>query len=115
MTATDARAPELEALLDYLCRHRGFDFTGYKRPSLTRRITKRMQAVRIESYAAYREYLEANAGELEQLFDTILINVTGFFRDAETWQLLRSDVIPRLLARKEPGAAIRVWSAGCAT
>src|SRR3712207_1942817 len=109
MTTSPDPSPELESLLDYLRRSRGFDFTGYKRPSLTRRINKRMQAVGIDSYAAYREHLESNAGEFEQLFDTILINVTGFFRDPDTWQFLQSDVVPRILAQKDPREPIRIW------
>src|ERR687885_331632 len=115
MTSATESSPELEALLDYLKRSRGFDFTGYKRTSLTRRIAKRMQAVQIDSFAEYRDYLEANNREFEQLFDTILINVTGFFRDPETWTFLGADVIPRIIAQKEPTEPIRVWSAACAT
>src|SRR5919199_2813579 len=115
MTSSSDRNPELEALLDYLKRSRGFDFTGYKRTSLARRIAKRMQAVQIASYAEYRDYLEANSREFEQLFDTILINVTGFFRDRETWKFVGEEVIPRLIAQKDPRERIRIWSAGCAT
>ncbi len=109
------RDPELEALLDYLKRHRGFDFTGYKRASLARRIQKRMQAVPVDSYALYRAYLESNPAEFEDLFDTILINVTSFFRDEDAWDFLRAEVVPELLARKSPHEPIRVWSAACAT
>jgi two-component system CheB/CheR fusion protein len=113
-SATDAD-PGLEALLEYLKRSRGFDFTGYKRTSLARRIRKRMEAVRLESYGDYLDYLEANVREFDQLFDTILINVTAFFRDTDTWKFVGEEVIPRLLAQKEPREPIRVWSAACAT
>jgi two-component system, chemotaxis family, CheB/CheR fusion protein len=109
------RDPELEALLDYLKRNRGFDFTGYKRPSLTRRIQKRMQSIPVDSYAAYRAHLESNPDEFEDLFDTILINVTSFFRDEDAWDVLRAEVVPQLLAQKSPHEPIRVWSAACAT
>jgi two-component system CheB/CheR fusion protein len=115
MTSPSDRDPELEALLEYLKRRRGFDFTGYKRASLARRIGKRMQAVQIDSFAEYRDYLEANIREFEELFDTILINVTGFFRDGETWTFLATEVIPRLIAQREPTEPIRIWSAACAT
>jgi two-component system, chemotaxis family, CheB/CheR fusion protein len=105
---------ELEALLDYLKRSRGFDFTGYKRMSLVRRIRRRMQAVGIESYPDYTDYLEVHPDEFVQLFNTILINVTGFFRDASTWEFLAQEVIPKIAERptREP---IRIWSAGCAS
>ena len=52
---------------------------------------------------------------VDELFDAILINVTGFFRDPETWDVVASDVIPKLLAEKPPDSPIRVWSAGCAS
>jgi two-component system, chemotaxis family, CheB/CheR fusion protein len=104
---------ELEALLDYLKRHRGFDFTGYKRPSLARRIEKRMEAVGVASFGEYADYLEVHPGEFSALFNTILINVTSFFRDDGSWRFLADEVVPRLLQRGE--GPIRIWSAGCAS
>src|SRR5688572_9953133 len=115
MAAPSTDDAGLETLLDHLKRSRGFDFTGYKRSTLTRRVTKRVQTLGIESLAEYREYLDANPAEFEQLFDTILINVTGFFRDEETWSYLRQEVVPRLIAQKGPTETIRVWSAACAS
>jgi two-component system CheB/CheR fusion protein len=107
--------PALERLLEYVREARGFDFTGYKRPSLIRRITKRMQAVGAEDYAAYEELLEAQPDEFPELFDTILINVTGFLRDRDAWAYLAGDVIPQVVGDRPPGSVIRVWSAGCAS
>src|SRR5688500_2964365 len=115
MAASPEVQPELETLLEHLKRSRGFDFTGYKRSTLTRRITKRAQTLGIESLGEYRDYLDANSGEFEQLFDTILINVTGFFRDADTWTYLREHVVPRVIAQKNPTEPIRIWSAACAS
>ena len=106
---------ELEELLQYLKRARGFDFTGYKRASLGRRIEKRMQTVGVGSHADYVRHLEATPGEFAQLFNTVLINVTSFFRDESPWEVVRDTVIPRILAAKEPTDPVRVWSAGCAT
>src|SRR6266540_2308798 len=106
---------DLEVLLDYLRRSRGFDFTGYKRSSLSRRVQKRMQAVRVATYLDYLDYLEVVPDEFTQLFNTILINVTGFFRDPGTWQYLATDVLPRILAQKQPDEPVRIWSAGCAS
>jgi two-component system CheB/CheR fusion protein len=115
MSTPSDDARELEALLDFLKRSRGFDFSGYKRASLQRRIAKRMQQVGVESHEEYTRYLEAHPEEFASLFNTILINVTAFFRDELPWEFLRSDVIPRILAQKRADEAIRVWSAGCAT
>jgi two-component system CheB/CheR fusion protein len=106
---------DFEELLRFIRDSRGFDFTGYKRSSLTRRIRKRMMDVGVEEYLDYRDLLEASAGEFGALFNTILINVTGFFRDAESWACLREGVLPELLAAMGPDDEIRAWSAGCSS
>ncbi|MET8471089.1 CheR family methyltransferase [Streptomyces sp. NPDC006422] len=106
---------ELEELLRFLRDARGFDFTGYKRSSLGRRIRKRMTDVGIDSYADYRDQLETNADEFSALFNTILINVTSVFRDADAWTYLQREVIPEILAQLGPEEDIRVWSAGCSS
>jgi two-component system CheB/CheR fusion protein len=105
--------PSFEALLDYLKRSRGFDFTGYKRSTLRRRISRRMQ--QLDSFEEYLDHLEVHPEEFAQLFNTILINVTAFFRDAPAWEFLASEIIPRILNSKQPSDSIRVWSAGCAS
>jgi two-component system CheB/CheR fusion protein len=106
---------EFEALLEYLKHNRGFDFSGYKRSSLRRRVSKRMQALKIERYSDYLDYLEVHPEEFALLFNTILINVTAFFRDTAAWDFLATDVIPALIAEKKPRDPIRVWCAGCAS
>jgi two-component system, chemotaxis family, CheB/CheR fusion protein len=105
--------PDFEALLVYLRERRGFDFTGYKRPSLMRRVRRRMAEVGITSFGEYQDHLEVQPDEFTPLFNTILINVTSFFRDAAAWDHLRDDLLPELLA--SAGPRIRVWSAGCAS
>ena len=107
--------PAFEALLEHLKASRGFDFTGYKRTSLMRRVDRRMGQVGVGDYADYLDYLELHANEFTALFNTILINVTGFFRDAEAWRVLQEQVLPTLLDAKAPGVPLRVWSAGCAS
>jgi two-component system, chemotaxis family, CheB/CheR fusion protein len=104
-----------ETLLGFLQRERGFDFTGYKRPSLMRRVMRRMQVVAIDDFEHYVEYLEVHPEEFVQLFNTILINVTSFFRDEAPWTFLRQEVLPELIAAKRAQEHLRVWSAGCAT
>jgi two-component system CheB/CheR fusion protein len=105
----------LEELLVFIRDARGFDFTGYKRSSLARRIQKRMHEAGIAGYLDYRDRLESSAEEFGHLFNTILINVTGFFRDAETWTYLQQNVMPDVIADAEKFSDIRVWSAGCAS
>ena len=104
-----------QPLLDYLRAVRGFDFQGYKTPGLMRRIERRMRTVGVEDFGAYQDYLEVHPDEFARLFDTILINVTSFFRDPLAWDGIRDQVVPQLLAARAPDEAIRVWSAGCAT
>src|SRR5215212_7383251 len=106
---------ELEELLDYLMRTRGFDFSAYKRPSLTRRIQKRVAAVGSDGFSNYKDYLEVHPDEFNQLFNTILINVTYFFRDELPWEYIKKEVVPNILAGKADNDPIRVWSAGCAS
>ena len=65
--ASTAPDQDFETLLDFLKRNRGFDFTGYKRTTLQRRVQKRMDAVGIDSYALYLDFLEAEADEFKQL------------------------------------------------
>src|SRR5262249_37963779 len=94
---------------------RGFDFSGYKRNSIRRRIGKRLEELEIESYSDYRDYLEVHPDEFTTLFDTILINVTGFFRDEAAWRYLAEQILPSLVASVPRDRPIRVWSAACAS
>ena len=104
----------LETLLDYLHRTRGFDFSGYKRSSLARRIERRMQMVGIEAYAEYLDFLEVHPDEFQLLFNTILINVTGFFRDSAAWTALATH-LPQKVASRAKEKPLRIWCAGCAS
>jgi len=74
-----------------------------------------MNLVGAFDFVSYREYLENCPGEFTKLFNTVLINVTKFFRDRIPWEFMSAEVIPRILARKAEDDPIRVWSAGCAT
>ena len=107
--------PAFEALLDFLKRSRGFDFTGYKRTSLERRFRRRMDVVGCQSFGDYLDFLEVHPDEYAQLFDMLLINVTEFFRDGPAWESLARDLLPDLLSGKADGEPVRVWSAGCAS
>ncbi|HKT60798.1 MAG TPA: CheR family methyltransferase [Gemmatimonadales bacterium] len=106
---------EFEALLAYLKQSRGFDFTAYKRSSLMRRVLVRMQTMGVKGFATYLDFLQVDPEEFTRLFNTILINVTSFFRDPANWDVLREAVIPRLVGSPDSAEAIRVWSAGCAS
>ncbi|GAA3623851.1 CheR family methyltransferase [Microlunatus ginsengisoli] len=111
--AATAADPAFERLLNFLKESRAFDFTGYKRPSLVRRVRFRMRELGVDTVEDYQDLLQLQPTEFTSLFNTILINVTSFFRDAEAWNYLAAQVLPDLV-RNVDGAPIRVWSAGCA-
>src|SRR5262249_19657324 len=106
MKTHESENSDFELLLEYLRRSRGFDFTGYKRSSLMRRVNKRMHAVDVQEYASYVDFLEVHPEEFGHLFDTILINVTAFFRDPSAWEIIKVQVVPRILASKRSGEPI---------
>src|SRR5436189_158205 len=103
MSETAQQNAEFEALLDFIRTDRGFDFTGYKRPGLMRRIVKQMEAKKIEGYENYRTYLQETPEEFIDLFNTILINVTAFFRDEVAWDFLREQVVDLRTPRSRAG------------
>jgi two-component system CheB/CheR fusion protein len=106
---------DFENLLQYLRINRGFDFTGYKRSTLMRRVTKQMETLNIDSFGNYQDYLEVHPDEFKNLFNTILINVTAFFRDSSAWDYLAKEIIPNIIKNKPKDGLIRFWSAGCAS
>ena len=113
LPAVDEHDPAFEHLLRHIKDSRRFDFTGYKRASLIRRVQRRMTAVGAGSYEEYLDRLEVDRDEFTALFNTVLINVTKFFRDKDVWNHLGDDLVPGLLRRK-PTGLLRFWSAGCA-
>ncbi|MBW4680853.1 MAG: protein-glutamate O-methyltransferase CheR [Microcoleus vaginatus WJT46-NPBG5] len=104
-----------EAFLNYFWEKYGFNFTYYKRASLMRRVGQRMKLVAISSYKDYIEYLKGHPEESTALLEFVPVNHTCFFRDAETWDYIATDVIPQIIANKKSDELIKVWSAGCAS
>jgi two-component system, chemotaxis family, CheB/CheR fusion protein len=113
MTPDEAIA--FQRLLDNLGNDHNFDCRSYKPESLARRIRGRMSQLHIDGFDVYTDYLSRNADEAGILFNTILINVTGFFRDREAWNVLQRDVMPVLVADALVSGTLRVWCAGCST
>jgi two-component system, chemotaxis family, CheB/CheR fusion protein len=106
---------DVEPLLEYLKQTRGFDFTGYKRTSLERRIRHRLDQIGIQGYNDYLDYLEVHPEEFPFLFNTILINVTSFFRDPQIWEYIGKELVPNMARTKADGEPFRVWCAACAS
>ena len=91
------------------------DFSQYKPSTICRRIERRMAVHQINSTDAYVKYLQQFPVEVEALFRDLLIGVTQFFRDPETFEALETQVIPKLFEGKPAGSVIRAWSTGCST
>lgn len=93
----------------------GHDFSTYKKSTLIRRIQRRMTVTRVGTPQRYLNYLHHNPGEIESLFQDLLIGVTSFFRDPEAFECLRKEILPDLISNRAEHESLRVWAAGCAT
>ncbi len=91
------------------------DFTRYKPTTIRRRIGRRMMVTHSNSMAEYIRELEDNPGELRELYRDLLISVTSFFRDPQSFEAVEKLVTTNLLARRDKEEAFRVWVPGCAT
>jgi len=93
----------------------GIDFSNYKPTTLRRRIARRMVLRKTERFADYANYLRRHPHEVEDLYQDILIHVTRFFRDPESYEVLKTEVFPELVKNKPPDRPVRIWSLGCST
>jgi two-component system CheB/CheR fusion protein len=93
----------------------GHDFSGYRDKTFLRRVHRRMQVVNVMTLEEYVARLRWDREEVVFLFRDLLIRVTSFFRDKETFETLEAKVIPRLFSRKNADSTVRVWVPGCAT
>lgn len=102
-------------ILSLLRIRKAIDFTYYKQTTIRRRILRRMLLNKNDDLAEYLQYLRANKPEQDMLYQDLLIPVTGFFRDAKTWDNLYETAFPKLIKTKPVGEPIRIWVAGCST
>lgn len=93
----------------------GHDFSGYRDKTFLRRVHRRMQVVNATTLDEYVSRMRSDREEVVLLFRDLLIRVTSFFRDKETFETLACKVIPRLFSRKTADSMVRVWVPGCAT
>ncbi len=110
---TDTTDAGFRALMDKITRDRGFRCSSYKDKCLRRRVAVRMRAKGAVSFTDYADILDADMHEYDRLHRVLTINVTKFFRNWHTYEVLEQSVIPQLWNRTDPG--IRVWSAGCSS
>ncbi|MGZ4779571.1 MAG: CheR family methyltransferase, partial [Thermoanaerobaculia bacterium] len=93
----------------------GADFSEYKGATFERRLARRMALRRVETVQDYLSLLQREPAEIQNLYEDVLIHVTSFFRDADVFETLKTDLLPEILKTKPEGTAIRVWVAGCST
>ena len=93
----------------------GHDFSNYKRPTIIRRIARRLQVYETDDLASYLAVLRDRPEEVLSLLTNLLINVTNFFRDKDAFAAFEEKVIPELFKGKSGDDELRVWVAGCAT
>jgi two-component system CheB/CheR fusion protein len=106
---------DLGRILTLLESSSGVNFKYYKPSTLKRRILRRMAICKIKGMKDYSDHLQGNPAELEALYHDVLINVTGFFRDPETFEALKAKVFPEITRNREPHIPVRIWVPGCST
>lgn len=106
---------ELSGVFSLLRRHFGIDFSLYKPTTLARRMERRMTLQNVTTLAEYFGILEADPDELDHLYRDLLVEVTQFFRDMQAFDVLKSEVIPKLFEQASPDEGLRIWVPGCAT
>ncbi|SDE44881.1 two-component system, chemotaxis family, CheB/CheR fusion protein [Dyadobacter soli] len=93
----------------------GHDFSNYKRPTLMRRIERRINVLNLPNLPAYVAYMREQPDETQALLKNLLISVTNFFRDNRAFQAIEQEVLPLLIKGKNQEHTLRIWVAGCAT
>ncbi len=105
----------LREMLLLIRKDTGHDFGYYKRPTLYRRLSKRLSELNIPDMTHYLEYLNQHPEEVRTICQEFLINVTRFFRDKEAFDVIRNKIIPAVMGDKRPGDAVKVWSVACSS
>jgi two-component system CheB/CheR fusion protein len=112
---TAAAEGALQRVVSSLLSHTGHDFRHYKRATVLRRIERRMQVRAVHTLPEYGELLDSDPREHDALLSDMLISVTNFFRDRESFEALERDIIPELFKDKTASEDVRIWVAACAT
>ena len=94
--------------------HSGVDFALYKSSTIQRRINRRVVLSKLSTLPAYADFLRGNSKELDALYSDVLISVTSFFRNPETFEVLERKILPELLKQRGDDP-LRCWVLGCST
>jgi len=106
---------DLHAIIGILRAHIKYDFSCYKKGTLTRRAQRRMGLSHTEKMSEYVEILRRDKEEVKALYKDLLISVTNFFREPEAWEALTREALAALVREHDDETPIRVWTPGCAT
>lgn len=112
---TEQFEQQLHRIFTMLRNAAGVDFTHYKRPTIRRRLQRRMVLHKLIAVDEYINLLQRSNSEIHALYHDLLIHVTRFFRDPETFQALADEVFPKIVESRASGQPIRVWVPGCST
>jgi len=112
---SDNNNPDLKNIVQYLHHKKNVDFSHYKMNTIDRRIQRRMLINKSKTLKQYSEFLVSDHAESDLLYQDLLINVTSFFRDTDSFLLLKSTILPEILKTKKAGETLRIWVAACAT
>jgi two-component system CheB/CheR fusion protein len=115
VTDLSSYEPPLREILQTLRERTTHDFSHYKRPTVTRRIERRLQVNELSDLRAYALFLRDHPAETRALLRDMLISVTNFFRDRDAFEALERTIVPAIFANKTSADEVRVWVAGCAT
>ncbi len=111
----NVRDDQLRRIFDLLRPASGIDFKHYKLPTIKRRLLRRMALQRLTDVQHYIRLLEKTPAEVRYLYQDLLIHVTRFFREPESFKALAQEVLPKLAADRGEEQPIRAWVSGCAT
>lgn len=110
----DGETEVLYEILLSLSKRKGTDFSSYKQTTISRRVEKRIEFLKLPNIEAYQSFLEENPEEYETLFETILIGVTAFYRDEDAFISIQ-EYLNAIIHAKSNGDTIRIWTPGCST
>ncbi|MBN1764527.1 MAG: PAS domain-containing protein [Sedimentisphaerales bacterium] len=110
-----AESHGLQKIFILLRNETGHDFSLYKKNTFYRRIERRMHVHQIDTISNYVRFLERNPHEIRTLFKELLIGVTSFFRDADSYEIMKEKVFPELFENKPDNYMVRIWIPGCAS
>jgi two-component system, chemotaxis family, CheB/CheR fusion protein len=110
-----AEGEQVATVFRLLASRTGVDFAEYKQSTIKRRLVRRMMLAKTPELGEYVKLIQRNRDELDLLYESLLINVTDFFRDPEYYEFLQENILPAIIGQHLDGSPIRFWVAGCST